>query len=484
MSRLDIIKDPITGRQYARDLDIPGDTYKPYTPPAQPQTSPITSTVPNVSTNQTGMEASASFLGETLRDIYSGLKNIESQFPSAAETEAALNQEKELTRREIQQRFEEARSDIETQKDIGMREMERTREALALPPAVLGNKIREFQDATDDFFSKISKSIENLTQEEELALEKNDLDYANQVRQAKIDYINMQRQFMQDKFNTLTNFYNIMLTGQQIQRQETLDAQTEASNKLNTILQTYTGRGISFDALPPQTQSVIEDSANVLGIPLDVIKDQMSTVQSNLQIVREGDYTSVYDKNTGKRIQRYYAPASSVYSNIDFESFVRGNVSEKDAMKNTENRQKLMLLQNDALGGLIWNERKNMEADISGSTKNPPTPQSLIDRRRMIIDSITDKLASNPIDAGKYLGLNYTPAFISKNSPQYNNLKEIVRASVEELIPDSWIYNKVAESKNPWLWAFEQTLGQTSTDDSQSQNAQLQGEAPNPMYGE
>ena len=487
MARLDIIQDPVTKNMYARDLDVPGSTYAPYTPPPQPKTSPIASTTPTTSgttsgttlgttlgTTSDGIGVSASFLTQGVQSILANLNDIQAQMPTATETEAAINQERDLSRREIQQRFAEARSDIEEQKEAGMNEIERTRESLGLTPAVLGNKIREFNESTDNFFSKISKSIENLTQEEELALEKNDLDYANQIRQAKIDYINTQRQLMQDKFNTLTNFYNIMLTGQQIQRQEKIDAQTDASNKLNTILQTYGGKGISFDTLPTETKSAIEDSASVLGIPLDVIKDQMAMVQRDLQIVREGDYTSIYDKSTGSRIQRYYAPSSNTSSSIDFESFIRGNVSEKDAMKNPDNRQKLMLLQNDALGGLIWNGRKNMEADISRNTKNPPTPQSLMIRREMLIDSITDELAAHPLDVSKYLGINYSIFSLTKDSPEYNSLRDFVKERVEELIPDSWIYNKVAAAQNPLLWAFEQMP--TEFEQQQEQEVQPQGE--------
>jgi len=460
MANLHIITDPVTKKQYARDLDVPGSTYQPYTPPETPLTSPIKNQVPTTpttpgTTTPTSLEGSASFLAKSIADISSSLGALEGLAPKPEETEAALAQEKELARKEIAQRFSEAREDIMEAQERGLREISEARQMLGLTPAVLGAKMREFTESTEDFISNIDKSLKQLTEEEQLAYERNDLNYANQVRQAKLDYINMQRQFMQDRFNILSNTYNLMLTGQQLQRQEKIDLETEASNKLNTILQTYSGRGISFDALPPETQSVLEDSARVLGIPIDVIKDQIATVQRNLQIVREGDYTSIYDKNTGQRISRYYAPASSVYSSIDFESFIRGNVSEKDAMKNPENRQKLILLQKDALGGLVWNARKNMEADISKTSLKPKTPEDLIKERELTINKITDKLAEDPKAVEAYLKLNYTPFSIPKGSSLYNELKEYVKQTVEEYIPDVWIYNKIAEAKNPWLWAFE-----------------------------
>jgi hypothetical protein len=477
MANLHIITDKVTGKQYARDLDIPGSTYQPYTPPATPSTSPIKNQVPATpttggTTTPTSLEGSASFLAKSISDISKSLGTLEGLTPAPEETEAALAREKELARKEIALRFGQAREDIIETRERGLREISEARQMLGLTPAVLGARVREFTEATEDFISSVNKSIERLTKEEELAYEKNDLNYANQVRQAKLDYINMQRQFMQDRFNILSNVYNLMLTGRQIQRQEKIDLETEASNKLNTILQTYSGRGISFNALPPETQSVLEDSARVLGIPIDVIKDQIATVQRNLQIVREGDYTSIYDKNTGKRIQRYYAPASNIYSGIDFESFIRGNVSEANAMKNPANRQKLMLLQKDALGGLIWNTRKDMEANISKSSLKPSTPQDLIKQREMAINDITNRLAEDPQTASNYLGLNYPISSVSKNSPEYSKLRGLVKERVEEFIPDSWIYNKIAEAKNPFLWAFEQLS--TQSQDSYSQASQYQ----------
>lgn len=43
MPRLDIITDPVTKRQYSRDLDVPGSTYAPYT-----ETAPIKESAPGI----------------------------------------------------------------------------------------------------------------------------------------------------------------------------------------------------------------------------------------------------------------------------------------------------------------------------------------------------------------------------------------------------------------------------------------------------
>jgi hypothetical protein len=210
---------------------------------------------------------------------------------------------KEAAKSTILNETERSRAEIEEQARLGEIDRRRALEQISAMPAASKPVIDEFVAKSDNFVNSISRAIERLQDEEDNALLQNDLNYANQIRQQKLDYYNLLQTNLQNSTNFMMNAYNMMLTGQQYQQETQKAAETEASNYLNTVIGAYAGSGMTVDTLPAETQQRLIRSASVLGLTPDVL-DRMLKGSKDLQIIHDPSTGWVVgiDKSTGQTV--------------------------------------------------------------------------------------------------------------------------------------------------------------------------------------
>jgi len=259
--------------------------------------------------------ASASFLagmGDIMKKMGTKTEELATAYPKPEEEEVNLLEQKRLAEERTKLGYAITREEIGEQAEWSRRELERYREQFETLPMLSKRDVEAYTDKVEELHSKVSKQLERLELEEQNALDTLDYNYADQVRKVKLDYLNFQNQLLQNQFSILNNAFNIQNAVEERKRQQKADAQTQASNILNTVLSSYSG--VPYDSLPQTVKDALETSTEILGIPLDAVRNLVSQKKANLDIVREGDYTSVYDKNTGERIARYYAPSGGFSS--------------------------------------------------------------------------------------------------------------------------------------------------------------------------
>ena len=210
---------------------------------------------------------------------------------------------KEAAKGTIQREAARSREEIEEQARLGEISRSRALEQIAAMPAASRPIIEEFVAKSDSFANSISRAIERLQEEEDNALLQNDINYANQIRQQKLDYYNLLQTNLQNSVNFMMNAYNMILTGKQYQQQERQAAETEATNYLNTVIGAYAGSGMTVDTLPPETQQQLLKYASVLGLTPDVL-DRMLKGSRDLQIIHDASTGWILgiDKNTGETV--------------------------------------------------------------------------------------------------------------------------------------------------------------------------------------
>ena len=210
---------------------------------------------------------------------------------------------KEAANRTVINETERSRAEIEEQARLGEIDRARALEQISAMPAASKPVIDEFVAKSDNFVNSISRAIERLQEEEDNALLQNDINYANQIRQKKLDYYNLLQTNLQNSINFMTNSYNMMLTGKQYQQQEKQAAETEATNYLNAVIGAYAGSGMTIDTLPAETQQRLMRAASVLGLTPDVL-DRMLKGSKDLQIIHDPSTGWVVgiDKSTGKTV--------------------------------------------------------------------------------------------------------------------------------------------------------------------------------------
>lgn len=301
----------------------------PKTTNLAPQVESVASTI--LPTNYSVSGASASFLAdasEILKNIGKINEKIASAYPAPEETEQKLTKQLELGKAETSEAYQKAREDILKQAEWARQELAPLREQIFSKPALSKRDLDAYSLKIDKLTTEVNNTIERLTKEEQRALENLDLEYADKIKQTKLDYLNFQSELLENSFNLLTQRFNI--------QQSILTQQKDTSaTLLEQILNTYSGKGLSFEKLPASVRVAAENASNVLGIPMEIIKDNIESIKRDLQIVREGDYTSIYDKNTGNLIQRYYVPSAessqvkindlSKLTDLDFKSEISKN---------------------------------------------------------------------------------------------------------------------------------------------------------------
>lgn len=304
------------------NIPAPSASKAPTTTTTAATTTPTTSTtnVPTTNTNITNtndnsrktddLDFSASFAyltqaAQTMSQLGETMANyLKPPIPGSPEELSSPEYlSKEATRRIILNETERSRAEIEEQARLGEIDRRRALEQISAMPAASKPVIDEFIAKSDNFVNSISRAIERLQEEEDNALLQNDINYANQIRQRKLDYYNLLQTNLQNSINFMMNAYNMMLTGKQYQQQEKQAAAAEATNYLNTVISAYAGSGMTIDTLPVETQQRLIRSASVLGLTPDVL-DRMLIGSKDLQIIHDPSTGWIVgiDKSTGKTV--------------------------------------------------------------------------------------------------------------------------------------------------------------------------------------
>jgi hypothetical protein len=302
------------------NISVPSASKTPTTPTTTATPIPSTANTSTTNTNTTNitdnsskagdLDFSASFsyltqaaqkmsqLGETMAD------ELKPPIPGSQEELTSPDYlAKEAAKRTILNETERSRAEILEQARLGEIDRSRALEQISAMPAASKPVIDEFVAKSDNFVNSISRAIERLQEEEDNALLQNDINYANQIRQKKLDYYNLLQTNLQNSINFMMNTYNMMLTGKQYQQQEKQAAETEATNYLNTVISAYAGSGMTVDTLPPETQQRLMRYASVLGLTPDVL-DRMLKGSRDLQIIHDASTGWILgiDKNTGETV--------------------------------------------------------------------------------------------------------------------------------------------------------------------------------------
>lgn len=396
---------------------------------------------------------SASFVPDmqsVLKDAEKVGKELEGLFPKPPKTQEEEKQTPEFKALEASKEFirtgyEAAREEIEDIRAKGELERSRARELLGMAPAAIKYHIDTFLVESENFDRGIARSIERLTKEENAAIANADYQYAQQLRQQKVDYANLQRTILQDRYNFLSNAYNLMLTGKTIERQEKLDEQTRASNRLNTILAAESGK--RFDELSPETRAAVIKDAETLGIPVDVARSIVETPDIKYQ-VSKGNSVLFFD---GKgNLVRTYTVSRGTGNSAD--AYLRGYFTgEIGGVTNVPEEYKqdflnaLDIIKRDAIGNLVWNERTAIAGSVGA------IGQDAAEVKEDIVNRVTERITKNPQAVAQILNLNYSPSFIDESHKQ--GVKEIVIRYVEELIPDEFVYRLQVRKNLPILFS-------------------------------
>ncbi len=421
--------------------------------------------VPAAGTEKKEEDMTASFLD--LSGIQKQLKELQTQSESLTKPdEEAMKAAGEATKATTKSLYEIAREDIKSQTDIGMRKIDTLSQQLTTPATISGAKIKEFQDSTKDFYGQINRSIERLTVEEAAALEQADYNTAEQIRTAKLDYINTQRQMIQDNFNIVANAYNMMLSGQQYKQQVEINEQTQASNRLNTVLAAYGGKG--FESLPDEVKSAVQQDAETLGLPLDVVTSTLSSPAGVKYQVSKGDKVMFFDAN-GNLVKSYTVPSAGG-GNVDsyVKGYLAGDVGVAGVGSVPSDFKQGFLdtidqIKNDAIGGLVWNERVSLSDPVNFSRIAQTNPADI---KNGIVENVTSQIIkSSPELIGKIMGVD--ASYIKPNEETIAKVKSVVAKYIDELIPDSYVQYIKARSKDP-LFNTTESISQPSDDTSQT----------------
>lgn len=330
-------------------LNIPTQTTTPATP-----TTPTTSTTPTT-TNQTQLpttnktteltqnktdstqnldySASFSYLVKAGQDLSNLTKEAQTLFPKPPEPgtqEELMSPEyraKEAATGIIKAEVARTRESIEDQAKLADISRRRALEQIAASPAASRAVIEEFVAKSDASAHEISRALERLQAEEDNAIAQNDLNYANIVRQKKIDYYNTLQNIIQNNINFVTSAYNMMLTGKQVQEAEEQRAETKASNYLNTTISAYAGSGYTLDTLPADVATNLRNNAAILGLDESTI-NRMLVGGTDLQIIHDETTGWIIgmDKKTGQIMFKHLMPGRTGESTSTEQKFTSAEI--------------------------------------------------------------------------------------------------------------------------------------------------------------
>lgn len=231
----------------------------------------------------------ASFLGsmtDTTNANLKSLQNIGQQLPQLGENDVMIRAQADKNKAGITSMYDSTRELVDIQSQQGNQQLARFGEMLSAPDYQIKNKIQEYGNQVQVFHKQVNATLERLTTDEQNALDQQDMNAYNQIRTEKNDWINMQRGMIQDQTNLMNNAFSQLMTGMSFQRQQTIDTKNNASNQLSYFQSAYGGK--PFDSMAPQDQKTVIDSAAVLGISPDMVKNMMQTPQAAHYISKPG----------------------------------------------------------------------------------------------------------------------------------------------------------------------------------------------------
>jgi hypothetical protein len=412
-----------------------------------------------------GMAAS---FGSAMGDINTAEDSINTLFPtdaSGSPDTSAITAAGTANEEYIKAQGAQSADTIASNKAAGDLNRSKALDLLRLGPAGIKQNIDSFIEQSDAFDKGISDDIAALDAQENSALANNDANTAAQIRQTKLDYFNMKLGAAQTKASTLTSFYSAMLSGKTEQLQEESFAQSSASNILNTLMPAYAGT--DFSKLPADVQTQFQNAATTLGIPISTLQSLVGSDSATMHVSR-GNYTYFFDAK-GKQVGAVYTPtATGADPSTEWQSFLNGNATK---LTSADNQSALNNMQSDVIGSPILGARTLMKnvlgkGTISNATTfkygsgsyDMTTSGGIEQFRKDLATSIVKSLS--PQTAATYLGVQ--ASVMSLSADQTNQLTSLVRAELEQDIPDAYVQGIIGAGSQPLSGIDDTSTGLTA----------------------
>lgn len=346
-------------------------------------------------------------------------------------------------------RFGAAREEVSDIEALGRLQLGRAQELLGLSPAAIRYNVDEYSQKYTNFSNSVSRAIESLTIEETAAIANENYQYAETLRQQKLDYANIQRQMMMDSFNFMTNAYNMMLTGKQFQRQEEADEQTKATNILNMLQ----ASGVKYENLSPEDKASFDNAAATLGISPEAISNILGQ-PGDAHYVSKGDYIYVFDKKGNQIRAPIYTPTGVPGSNVEiYQGWLDGYIDKpgekyQPAVQSQINQENKSFVGGSALR-FRETETSRIKSILKGVGANDPGAalDSAILAREAEIDNVVEQLSRYPDKVAQALGLLMSIQTVSPDMKE--TLREAVREKFEELFSNAYITNTIKKITIP-----------------------------------
>jgi len=427
--------------------------------------------LPGALYNPNPASMAASFASTEMGDLTQLNQSYKDLFDPAS-MDTSVEQQRQLQEQQIQGSYGDAMKELQAVQQSGKQQLSRAMELLQLSPTASLEKINEFNSMANQFNTSMAAQINSLTRDENIAIEQNNLDAANQIRQAKLDAFNAQRQMLTDRWNIVSNAFNMMLSGQQAQAQLQANEQTTATNQLNWALQAFGGKSLS--EIPADAQAGIQNAALTLGMSPSEVNDLLRNSGPATKIVAHGDYIYAVD-SAGNVLNRTYAPAasggSSVDPNLAIAAYRDGDVMSLTSKTAPIVESWIQQQRSDVIGDLVWQQR-----DVAYNTLlkngNPAqeTVSTLVDNVKInAINSVISQLKDSPQTLSALLGKTLMPGYkLTEGTADYQRVYNAVAARVDSLISSDYLHNVIAKANQPYLnTLLMDTSGQNTSDDTQ-----------------
>lgn len=399
-------------------------------------------------------------------------RQVLEELKPSEEVQQQLAKERELTIETIQREAERAREEAGLKFEAGLAQIQSIRRQLYGPVNV--EALKTLEERTNKLYKTYQLSLERINEQEKEAILKGDIQYAKQLRQLRLDYLNemlkLNREYQSTLFRTIEN----ALRAQQLElsrsreerRREQFIVQ-EAQQRLKTIIESY--KGEDFSKLPDDVKVGLVENAIISGIPISAIEQMLKDPEID-RTVNVGDYVYLVDKKGNvvrsfkKVVSTQPKEAISQEDITAFDYYLRGyNVGNKLKMAILEEEErKKSPIANDVLGDL----KSTVYANLSKTSLTPLTQASLDE----IIDTEIDKWVDD--FARRHL-IQETPEGTTLN---YDFLYYLSQISDEA----SRIFEKIQQTpelpEEPILPSFSyegSTLGVVGEQETKKQEPQL-----------
>jgi hypothetical protein len=391
---------------------------------------------------------------------------------NSSSTDASVEQQRQLQEQQIRGSYSDAMNELQATQQSGKQQLSRALELLQLSPTASLEKINEFNSMANQFNTSIASQINSLTRDENIAIEQNNLDAANQIRQAKLDAFNAQRQMLADRWNIVSNAFNMMLSGQQAQAQLQANDQTTATNQLNWALQAFGGKSLS--EIPADAQAGIQNAALTLGMSPSEVNDLLQSSGPQTKIVAHGDYIYAVD-SAGNVLKRTYAPTasgeSSVDPNLTIAAYRDGDTTSMTTKTAPIIQAWIQQQRSDVIGDLVWQQRDVAYNTIlkNGNPAQEAIPTLVQNAKKNAINTVISQLQNSPQTLSALLGKTLMPGYqLTEGSSDYQRIYDAVAARVDSLISSDYLHNMIAKSNQPYLnTLLMDTSGQSVPDYTQ-----------------